>query len=639
MSKRTAVAVILIFAILIAMLACLPGQIIPTSQVSETRPAGEGNKPPQEPTVAKPSAATPYPTYTRAATATRLLTVTRTPTRTPTISPTPIPLPSRSELANRFASEVRPLVTRLQGAGTSSQPPALDPSVEIVPVPATERLHYIQSILQLDRPAPAVTSQKVYVLYSYSRGSTLGWGIGIAVTAETQTVSASLTLVLEENGNLYKIESKSGTGGSGSKSYRELVEKAVLTLEQAGAGRSALEKELERIVGYACGVNMDTALDYHRLGTLMTYNLESTNWADRHQSVDVLGGMNPPPSLAIPALVKALGDSSSLVQSGAGTVLGKIGVAGGALEPVLEALKSTNATVRQQAAASLGQFKEKPAEAVQPLIGLAQTDAVVAVRQAAIKSLGQIGNPLALDALIQLFSDSNASIRQSSAEAVGQFEKAAAPAVPGLTLLLKDSTANVRMAAANALGKVGADAKIALPDLAAAAQKETSSTAFSAIISAYTTLSSKQETLPLLQEGIKSATREIRQQTCSILSGYKGIPGAVELLVTGLQDKEALVRSAAATSLGSYGAEAKPALDILIKMAQSETDASARQNAISTLGKMGGTAKPAVPALIQALSDSNATVKSNAKTALKSITGKDFGDDIAAWQKWWEENK
>ncbi|NIS60530.1 MAG: hypothetical protein GTO13_07490, partial [Proteobacteria bacterium] len=44
----------------------------------------------------------------------------------------------------------------------------------------------------------------------------------------------------------------------------------------------------------------------------------------------------------------------------------------------------------------------------------------------------------------------------------------------------------------------------------------------------------------------------------------------------------------------------------------------------------------AVKPLIDALGDEIKDVRKEAALALKEITGKDFGEDAAQWQKWWE---
>jgi len=67
---------------------------------------------------------------------------------------------------------------------------------------------------------------------------------------------------------------------------------------------------------------------------------------------------------------------------------------------------------------------------------------------------------------------------------------------------------------------------------------------------------------------------------------------------------------------------------------------NARSAAAFALGGIGPEAKEAVPALIKALGeDQDADVRKYAAWALEAITGQDFGEDAARWQRWFEEQK
>ncbi len=50
-------------------------------------------------------------------------------------------------------------------------------------------------------------------------------------------------------------------------------------------------------------------------------------------------------------------------------------------------------------------------------------------------------------------------------------------------------------------------------------------------------------------------------------------------------------------------------------------------------------AEEVVPALIRALGDNNPEVRWVVLSALKTVTGQDFGPDTLRWQSWWEEQK
>ncbi len=69
----------------------------------------------------------------------------------------------------------------------------------------------------------------------------------------------------------------------------------------------------------------------------------------------------------------------------------------------------------------------------------------------------------------------------------------------------------------------------------------------------------------------------------------------------------------------------------------SSDDPAERSSAAWALGKIGD--KRAVEPLIAVLKDKGSYVRYYASEALTKITGKDFGEDQAQWQKWWEQNK
>lgn len=56
----------------------------------------------------------------------------------------------------------------------------------------------------------------------------------------------------------------------------------------------------------------------------------------------------------------------------------------------------------------------------------------------------------------------------------------------------------------------------------------------------------------------------------------------------------------------------------------------------SALEKIG---KPAVGPLIAALKDEDNDFRSEVARVITKITGKDFGENLIKWQKWWKENR
>ena len=68
-----------------------------------------------------------------------------------------------------------------------------------------------------------------------------------------------------------------------------------------------------------------------------------------------------------------------------------------------------------------------------------------------------------------------------------------------------------------------------------------------------------------------------------------------------------------------------------------DKNSSIRRRAIYELGEIGPDAMEAVPVLIQALGDKQTALRTLANHALIKITGRNFGEDSAAWQLWWDQ--
>jgi hypothetical protein len=111
-----------------------------------------------------------------------------------------------------------------------------------------------------------------------------------------------------------------------------------------------------------------------------------------------------------------------------------------------------------------------------------------------------------------------------------------------------------------------------------------------------------------------------------------------QVLVQALGDERVLTRSLAASVLIEVGPEASEAVPALIQ-ALEDSDENVRASAAQALREMGPQAIDAVPALIQALGDPHPQVWQSAVIALRHITGRDFAEDAAAWQEWWEKGR
>jgi hypothetical protein len=117
--------------------------------------------------------------------------------------------------------------------------------------------------------------------------------------------------------------------------------------------------------------------------------------------------------------------------------------------------------------------------------------------------------------------------------------------------------------------------------------------------------------------------------TRAVLSGLERLWGA-PLLESAIADKDPEVQKAAIDLLGSKGTGSVPALISALKSHTTEM----RTRAAHALGSLGPQAEAAVPALIDMVGSSDDPTRVAAAKALYSITGKDFGQDQAAWKAW-----
>ncbi len=147
-------------------------------------------------------AAPPLPTAmpTRAATLTPAPTLTPTPTQLPAV--TPLNLPSESDLESAFKRDWASLIARLDAAPQGS--PEVPAGSQVILVPRTARLAYIQSQLWPEMTAGAGGAESVYVSYDFSRGQVLGYRLNYSMTVSTETLEiiTSLELFVEQDGQL-----------------------------------------------------------------------------------------------------------------------------------------------------------------------------------------------------------------------------------------------------------------------------------------------------------------------------------------------------------------------------------------------------------------------------------------------------
>lgn len=202
-----------------------------------------------------------------------------------------------------------------------------------------------------------------------------------------------------------------------------------------------------------------------------------------------------------------------------------------AVEPLLSALRESNADIRKSAAEALGKIGNP--RVIEPLI-VVLSDLDSSVRYSAALALGKTGDARAFGPLITALSDINPLSRTSAAVALGEIGNPRA--VEQLIAALQDKFPSVRMGAAFALGRMD-DPR-----------------AVGALISAL------QDPIPFVRWSVTSALEQIND------------PFTVGPLIAALKDPDSKVRRCAALALGKIGdPQALPELERLAREDKSMT--------------------------------------------------------------------
>jgi len=209
----------------------------------------------------------------------------------------------------------------------------------------------------------------------------------------------------------------------------------------------------------------------------------------------------------------------------------------------------------------------------------------------AARALGRICAK-APDELLAALRDENASTRRHAAEALGLIrdKKATKPLIP----LLKDKDPDVRARAAWALGRLRDPA--AVEALVAAA---------------------------------KDPKRAVRRAVVTALGEIKD-PRGLDALLAALLDTVDVSAAAEAALMETRDLRAVEPLIVSLKHRKEEV----RRVSARLLGAIGD--RRAVRPLIRALEDRASDVRFEALTALRKLSGEDFGPDPKAWSRWYE---
>jgi len=198
------------------------------------------------------------------------------------------------------------------------------------------------------------------------------------------------------------------------------------------------------------------------------------------------------------------------------------------------------------------------------------------LRRAAAESLGEIGDPQAVVALLVTLEDEHWSVRCAAAAALGRI--GSPKAVPALVARVDDPDATVRRAAVSALGEVR-EASAAGRLLAALADPALQGAALEALRRLGASALAAMERA--FEAGMLAA--EPRRLLVD-LAGRLEDPAARRLLLAGLEDESPAVRAEAATALGDGGF--REALRPLLERRARDAAPEVRQAAAGALRKL-----------------------------------------------------
>ncbi len=167
--------------------------------------------------------------------------------------------------------------------------------------------------------------------------------------------------------------------------------------------------------------------------------LKNPEAAVRGRSASLLREFAPDYKEAIPLLIHLLDDPHAGVRRTAAASLEKYGsLANSAAPSLCRLLGDSDRDTRRQAAQTLGKIKAVPDEAVTALAAALPSELDEETRRSIVYALGDIGSPLALDALALAVNDQQRHVAALAAEAIGKIGVANDAAVSSLIVALEE---------------------------------------------------------------------------------------------------------------------------------------------------------------------------------------------------------
>ncbi len=259
--------------------------------------------------------------------------------------------------------------------------------------------------------------------------------------------------------------------------------------------------------------------------------------------------------------------------------------------------------------------------ALQPLISFLQSCPDEHLREKAARTLGLMGDPRAVGALVEALRDIHPRVRKAAAWSLGQTGRR--KGVEPLIASLEDPDGEVREEAAEALVRIGTPALQPLVTVLREGSGEQRRRVAEVIGRFYRSPDSKPLANAFLLAMLKEGDPWSRARTAAIL-GELGQEWAVEPLIEALYFYN--VRDAARKALVMIGKPAVPALAAALK----HHHIAVRKAAAEVLKEIGD--ERAVGPLLSALKDKDWEVREAARAALEAVRRKGKGTEDHAGQ-------
>jgi HEAT repeat protein len=345
--------------------------------------------------------------------------------------------------------------------------------------------------------------------------------------------------------------------------------------------------------------------------------------AVRTQAARALGRIGLPAADMAPDLIALLKDGNETVRGEAADSLGKVrGSEQAAVNALIGLLQDASPAVKASAARGLGALKKAASPAVLALVPLLQ-DQEKSVRTAAAEAIAQVGslNAAATDSLVEGLASVDNVVRAQTAQALGTIGMSAQETAPALVEALSDRNDRVRAKAVQALGKIGEGAAdVAVPSLVRALQDRDNWVSALAAEALGEMGDSADEAVPALMRALRHINPHVRGNAAESL-GKMGTAAvrARRALESACRDEDGAVRGQAVRALGAL-APPKASWQVVLSGFQ-DADPQVRTAAVEAVSQWGEPDEAALRSLMPLLDDPNDQVRMKVAEVLPKLAG------------------